>query len=50
MTPVVRLYKSHNEKEFYNAALKKRIVNKRKMTMNKEKMMKKNLNMMKGGF
>ena len=40
MTPVVRLYKSRNEKEFYNEALKRRIVNKRKMTMNKEKMMK----------
>jgi len=50
MTPVVRLYKSRNEKEFYNEALKRKIVNKRKMTMNKEKMMMKNLNMMKGGF
>jgi len=55
MTPVVKLYKSRNDKEFYNEALKRRIVNKREKTMKKnEKMMKMNLNMnkknnMKGG-
>ena len=45
MTSVVKKYKSNNQKEFYNKAMRKRISEKMKMDMKVNK----NMNIMKGG-